>query len=494
MLANQNRMLSLAVSPDDICYCRGDKRLKVFAFAAMESTTVRQSQKHPTLCTIVVDGYRETASPVQQPEHHWRLPNTDPRNEGKYLFRLHTLDIYFWTAEDANTFVASARKKLELDQLDVVDVPPNPGSHDQAMSPVVQNLENVAIQDPAYHNGQTRNSRTVSSGVIDPLNGNTPGEETRQDTPKTQIPTALQPPDTPKAQIPAMFQPLAYNPAAPPAPEPIKHREKTPPPVDAEIGTGLAAAALRDHSQAASPQSSMSRPPYGHPQSFSLFSPQPAQSHTPSLASPPPSTGYANSQSSAGYRASSMSSFPPPPPQGGRGSVSPYTPAPSFAAPPQSPSTSASVYSQQVAPTVSAPPQSSMAPFYGKDSAPLQSPTTEVLGDSYVAGIRQPLQHLHPQYADYTPSGHEPPVGDYSSYQYSQQQQLQQQPQHHHHHHNEGSEYDIHSQVYRPTEEEAHGRKPPKPSKQPQGRVEQGVENVDKKVNRFFKKLEKKIG
>lgn len=460
---------------------------------SMESSIVRQSHKHPTLCTIIVDGYgshpEATASPVQQPEHHWRLPNTDPRNEGKYLFRLHTLDIYFWTAEDANAFVAVARKKLEVDQLDIVDVPPTPASHDQVMSPVVQNLENVAIQDPAYHNGQTRNSRTESTGVISPLNMGTSREETRQGTPKMQVPTAFQPQDTPKAQIPTMFQPLAYNPAAPPAPEPIKHREKSPPPVDAEVGTGLAAAALRDHSQAASPQSSKSRPPYGHPQSSGLFYPQPAQSHTPSLASPSPSAGHANSHSSAGYRASSVSSFPPPPPQSGRGSVSPYTPTPSVAAPPQSPSNAASVRSQQAVATFSAPPQDSMAPFYGKDSEPLQSPATEILGNSYVAGNRQPLQHLHPQYADYTPPGHEAPVGGYSNYQYSQQQQ-----QHHHHNHNQSNEYDVHSQVYRPTEEEAHGHKPSKSSKQPQGKLEQGVENVDKKVNRFFKKLEKKIG
>ena len=440
---------------------------------------MRQSHKHPTLCTVIVDGHGShhegTVSSMKRPEHHWRLPNTDPRNEGRYLFRIHTLDIYFWTAEDANTFVASARKKLEIDQLDILDIPPTPASHEQAMSPVVQNLENVAIQDPAYHNGQTRNSRTESAGVISPLNKGASGEGKRQETPKAQDATT--------------FQPLAYNPAAPPAPEPIKHREKTPPPDDAELGTGLAAAALRDHAQVAPPQSSLSRPPYGHPQSSGLYSPQPAQSNNPSLASPRPSAGYANSQSSAGYRASSVSSLPPPPPQSGKGSVSPYTPTPSYAAPPQSPSNSASVHPQQAVSTFSAPPQDSSSPFYSKGGAPLQSPASEILGDSYVAAGRQPVQHLHPQYADYTPPGHELPVGGYSNYQYSQQQS-----QHTHHHHNEGNEYDIHSQVYRPTEEEAHGHHSSKPSKQPQGKVEQGMDNVDKKVNRFFKKLEKKIG
>ena len=471
-------------------------------FTAMESTIVRQSHKHPSLCTVVVDGYGShpegTPSPLQQPEHHWRLPNTDPRSEGKYLFRLHTLDIYFWTAEDANTFVDFARKKLETNQLDVVDISPTPASHDQAMSPVVQNLENVAIQDPAYHNGQTRNSRTKSTGVKSPANVDTVKNGTGPGTEKAQSPTQFQPQDKSKAQTPTMFQPLAYNPAAPPAPEPIKHREKTPPPVDAEVGTGLAAAALRDHSQTAPSQSSMSRPPYGHSQSPGLFGPQQAQSHTPSFVSPHPSAGYANSQSSAGHRASSVSSFPPPPPpQSGRNTVSPYTPVPSFAAPPHISPNSASVSSQQISSSFSAPSQDSMVPFYGQGNAPPQSPATEILGDSYMAGVRQPLQHLHPQYADYTPPGHEPPVGGYSNYQYSQQEQQQPQPQpqqHHHHHHNAGNEYDIHSQVYRPTEEEVHGRKPSKPSKQPQGRLEQSAEHVDKKVNRFFKKLEKKIG
>lgn len=466
-------------------------QLKMMVVAAMETTVVRQSHKHPTLCTVVVDGYGShdegTMSPARQSEHHWRLPNTDPRNEGKYLFRLHTLDIYFWTAEDANTFVAFARKKLEINQLDIVDVPSTPASHDQAMSPVVQNLEKVAIQDPAYHNGQTRNSVTDSTGVISPPNMGTSGEEKNEGAPKARTPKAFQPQDTTRSENLTTFQPLAYNPAAPPAPEPIKHREKTPPPVDAEVGTGLAAAAMRDHSEAAS-QSSMSRPPYSAPRSSGLYSPQPALSHIPSLASPQISASYANSHSSAGYRASSVTSLPPPPPLSGRGSVSPYTPTPSFAAPPQNPSNSASLQSQQAVSTFSAPPQDSPAPFYGKGSTPLQSPATEILGDSYVAGVRQPLQHIHPQYADYNPSGHEPLVGGYSNYQYSQQQPS------HHHHHNEGNEYDVHSQVYRPTEEEAHRHKPPKPSKPAQGRMEHGVENVDKKVNRFFKKLEKKIG
>lgn len=307
-----------------------------------------------------------------------------------------------------------------------------------------------------------------------------------------------------KAPTPASasFQPLAYDPAAPAAPEPIKHREKTPPPTDGEEGTGLASAAYRDHTQSFSPQSSLSRPPYGQAHNSPGFmSPQPSHSHASSFASPTPSAGYPISSSSTaqGQRTSSVSSFPPPPPQSGRGSVSPYTPTPSFAPPPQSTPSAASQRSQQVGPAFSAPPQDqSQTPFYGRDSTPQESPATEILGNSYVSGIRQPLQHLQPQYANYTPAPHaqdEPEkIGGYSDYQYEPTQ-----PQHHHHHQQpQGSEYSVHSQVYRPTPEEASKHKPSKASTaapgSPAGRLEQSAGRVDKKVNSLFKRLEKRIG
>ena len=436
----------------------------------MESTTVRQSHKHPTLCTVTVDGYgarhKGTTSPVQQPEHHWRLPNTDPRNEGKYLFRLHTVDIYFWTVEDANKFMSAVQSKLQPDQVEILDAPRAPAAHKDAMSPVVQQLENVAIQDPAYHNGQTRNSRTASVGAV------------------ASPPTPIATKEAPKAQDQAAFQPLAYNPAAPPAPEPIKHREKTPPPEDAEAGTGLAGAAYRDHAQAMSPQSALSRPPYGQPGTpQGYMSPQPTQTHPSTFGSPP--------LSAQGQRNSSVTSFPPPPPQSGRGSASPYTPTPAFAAPPHNPQGATSPSSQQIATTFSPPPQESAAPFYTQGD-PQDSPATEILGNSYISGHRQPLQHLQPQYATYTPPTHAnpEPIGGYSNYQYTQQQAQ-------HAHHPQSNEYDIHSQVYRPTEEEVSKRKPSKSSAaapSPSGKLEQGAGKIDKKVNRFFKNLEKKIG
>lgn len=469
---------------------RRKQKLRANSLLAMDSTTVRQSFKHPTLCTVTVDGYNsepEGSGHVSQPEHHWRLPNTDPRNEGKYMFRLHTLDIYFWKAEDAHAFVAAVKKKLEPEHIEVLDAPPNQMSHAQLMSPVVQQLENVAVQDPAYRNGQTRNSRTTSTSV------------TRQHIDHEFQHAAGQ--ETPKASTPASFQPLAYNPAAPAAPEPIKHREKTPPPVDAEEGTGLAGAAYRDHAHSMSPQSSVSRPPYGQPENgLGSMSPQPSNSHASYVTSQTSSAGYRSSLSNAqGTRTSSVSSVAPPPPQSSRGSVSPYTPTTSFAPPPQSPQSAVSRQSQQIAPRFSAPPQDlSQAPFYRQDSNPPESPATEILGNSYVSGVRQPLQHLQPQYANYTPYSHAQEVervGGHSSHQYDQQQ-----PQHQHHHHQipQSNEYDVHSQVYRPTPEEASKSKPSKTSTaapgSPAGRLEQGAGKVDKRVNSLFKRLEKKIG
>ena len=454
----------------------------------MDHAHVRQSHKHPNLCTVTVDGYKTEqnrhAASLVQAEHHWRLPNTDPRSDGKYLFRLHTLDIYFWKPEDAHAFVAAAKSKMHPDQIEILDAPPTPAAHEQAMSPVVQQLESVAIQDPAYRNGQTRNSRTTSTSAA------TSGES---------VPGSAQAQETPKAHDPAAFKPLAYNPAAPAAPEPIKHREKTPPPVDAEEGTGLAGAAYRDHSQMAS-HSSLSRPPYSQVSSAQGYvSPQPSLPSAPSYNPPSSSTGYVNSMSPApGQRTSGVSSFPPPPPQSGQGSTASYSTTPSFAPPPQgNPSRSST---KPNTPSFSAPPQD-QAPFYRKDTNQPESPASEILGNTYVGGVRQPLQHLQPQYANYTPSpptqDQAAPIGGYSNYQYDQQQP-QQHRHHHHHQQPQDNDYDIHSQVYRPTPEEASKYKPPKASKPTPasgpGRLEQGAGKVDKKVNSFFKKLEKKVG
>lgn len=443
--------------------------------------------------TVIVDGFGGqkgvTSTPVQYPEHHWRLPNTDPRNEGKFLFRLHTLDIYFWTSEDANSFIEIVEKLLLQPQLEILDVPAALSAHEQLMSPIVQNLEKVAIQDPAYHNGQTRSSSSAAQSFSPPpvTSDNREGVQTRS-----------------KAEDSKSFQPLVYNPAAPPAPEVIKHREKTPPPPESEGGTGLAAAAYHDstrpaHQSPSQLQGSLSHPPYGQsavPPGFnSLHQGQPQNPY----ASSSPSTGYiANPTSAQDNRTSSISSFPPAPPLVSKATSSSYTNISAYAPPPQKPENSLVPHPNPVNTLFSPPPKDPRAQSYGKDPNRPDSPTAEILGNSYVGGPQQPLQHLQPQYADYleTRRQSQQPEGGYSNFQYEQQQQQQ----HHHHHHKHQSpsnEYDVHSQAYRPTESEAQRHKHRKASEntgQQPGKLEQKAEKVEKGINRLFKKVEKKIG
>ena len=438
----------------------------------MDASKIVQSHKHPTLCSVTVDGYEshEESSQSSFPSepNHWRLASTDPRNEGKFLFRLHTIDLYFWTVEDATTFVEATKRTLSPGQVEVLDAP-KPRSHSEVMSPVVQQLESIAITDPAYHNGRTKNSRTESRSVVSDVSPRVSHE-------------AISNPNA-KTEEPENYKPLAYNPAAPPAPEPIKHREKTPPPLDAEAGTGLAAAAYNDQAQAFSPtpgQSHLSPPPPPPPSniggttygSLGYVSPPPIQPFSGPHVSPSTSARHLSTSSpyAPGHRASSVSSIPPPPPQSAEKKPAP---APVFGPPPQDPNPH----------------------LYGSSAAPLVSPTTQILGNSYL-DQQQPLQHLQPQYADYLQSHsppQQPPVGGYSNYQYDPSN-----PHHHHgKHHSQANDYDVHSQVYRPTEEEAHSHGRPHKSSSPgqkPGRLEGRAEKAEKGVNRFLKKLEKKIG
>ncbi|MCJ1292423.1 hypothetical protein MMC34_003973 [Xylographa carneopallida] len=455
----------------------------------LDSAKISQSYKHPTLCTIVVDGFHSRlgskSSPISQDNHHWRLPSTDPRDEGKFLFRLHTIDLYFWTVQDSQTFLAAVRRSLQEEQLDI-ESPVVLEPHVGAMSPVVQQLENVAITDPAYHNGQTRNSRTTSIPTSSPAR-----------VPPTH--------EDPRKQEAADFTPLAYNPAAPPAPEVIKHREKTPPPPEAVTGTGLAAAAYHDQVQASRPQNStaFSAVPPAHLQSPppNMQSPQaysgPPQSHASSAYGPSSPSGphiTSPSASAQGNRASSISSLPPPPPKSTGTTHNPYFPPTnitSFAPPPSSSNSVASPQSQNRNPAFAPPPPNPNAHLMGPGITPMESPATQILGNSYVAGPPQPLQHLHPQYADYLSSRPQQPqpVGGYSNYKYNNQQSY---------HHGGDEDYSIHNQVYRPTEEESHGHGRHRPSDagpgQQPGRLEARAEKAEKGINSFLRKLEKKIG
>lgn len=56
------------------------------------------------------------------------------------------------------------------------------------------------------------------------------------------------------------------------------------------------------------------------------------------------------------------------------------------------------------------------------------------------------------------------------------------------------TDYSIHQQVYRPTENEADKHRKQRETAPPKGKLEQRAGSLEKGVTGFLKKLEKKIG
>ncbi|KAJ5959919.1 uncharacterized protein N7479_007069 [Penicillium vulpinum] len=451
-------------SPEQDAFCGG-----------LSNVHIRHSAQFPTLCTLTVDAH--TVSPQQQyahdtPQHEWRLPSGDPRDDPKEVrdfARLHTLDIYFWTQEDADDFLDTVIRLLSNAQVET-DREPAPQPQ-QNISSVVQQLETVAVSDPAYQNGQTRNSRSEPTSTTAPVAQAPPPTSSFPPPPPSGPPvdqrlSAGSIPAAEEKKDPASFAPLPYNPAAPAAPEPIQYREKTPPPEDGMNGTGLAAAVAADSGMPYTPPHQMiggapgvggyASPPSSTP---GLQYAGPPVAAPPAFASPPPSVGIQHSNTfptaSPGmhghsYSQSSLSG------QGGQG-VQQYNTSRqgsmSFAPPPQDPN--AHLYDQNV---------------YG--AAQAQSP---------------------PQYQA-APAA---PIGGFSNYSYDKTQGQQQQQQQQHQ--RAGSEYDIHSQLYRPTEVEAgshyqkYAQKAMKNPGQRPRKLEDRAERLEGGMNRFFKKLERKL-
>lgn len=240
----------------------------------LDQTHLRYSYKQHCKVSLTV------ADNVDQGE--WHLPTYDPRNENKYHYKLHSLDIYFWTQQDALQFVNGVRRVIQPSQVEVLDEP-GPPPQPAPMSSVVQNLENMAVSDPQYGAAKAP-SQPISHGFAPP--------------PKAP------PPSTEAA--PATFVPMAYNPAAPAAPEAIQHREKTPPP-DEDPLNPLAVAVAYDY----------------HKQPFTPGMPPPSQFPLKSPGLPPPQFG-AIPQHPSLHRAATMpvqsglgspygSTFPGPP-------------------------------------------------------------------------------------------------------------------------------------------------------------------------------------
>jgi hypothetical protein len=369
---------------------------------------------------LTVDG--QTGQQIPPPNtQEWHLPTFDPRNENKYMYKLHTVDIYFWTKEDALQFVNGIRRVLPAAQLTVLDEPVAPPPHQEDMSPIVQKLENVAISDPSYQQGRTRDSRTTTAAFPGP-------------------PISA----TPQSEESSNFAPMAYNPAAPAAPEAIKHREKTPPPEDGAANP-LAAAAASDQGQTFGPtypQQGFSGP-LGQPQT-SYFTGAPAPPPQQSVQSP--------------FAQHFQNTFAAPP-------TAATVAAPYGQAPPSA--TAPPAYQQQASSHV---PVTQYANYPGSPNSAMTTPGI------YSPGVSSPLT---------TPGFHAPgaPPGGYSQFQYGSQ--INSTPL--------MNDYSIHQQLYRPTEEESAHHKA-KALKPPRGKLEQRAGQVEKGVGSLLKKLEKKIG
>jgi hypothetical protein len=394
---------------------------------ALDGAHIQYSYKHSTLVTVTVDPQivqRNSGTPADSEE--WHLPTFDPQNENKYMYKLHTVDLYFWTKEDALLFVNGVRRVLPQQQIAIQDEPIAPEAHVDDMSPVVQKLENVAITDPSYQQGRTRDSRTTTTALPGP-------------------PISA----TPQSQEASNFAPLAYNPAAPAAPETIQHREKTPPPEDGAANP-LAAAATSDHGQAYGG-------PFQNPGAFSgpPQQPPPQQSYFPSIPAAPAAAPQPTTVQSP-YAQHFQHSFAPPP------SASTNTSSP-YASVPTNPPPGPPAYTPQQQTHI---PVTQYANYPG---SPGMSP-----GMTSPSFAPPPLTH----------SATAPP-GGFVQYNYAQN--------------SSGlsgnrplmNDYSIHQQLYRPTESEISSKQ--KPLKKGT-RLESGAGALENRVTGFLKKLEKRVG
>ncbi|PSK34218.1 hypothetical protein B9Z65_8544 [Elsinoe australis] len=427
----------------------------------LDNILLNYAQKQPNLVTVTVNGVPpKPAASQANDQSTWSLPVHDMRREQKYLYKLHTLDFYFWTADDAAKFVEASRRVLPEQQLHL-DMPAQRHSavsqkshseHQDAHHPVIQQLEQAAISEPYRPRADIASTAQLA----------TQGRESRS---SNQAPSSTGTPVT----LPV---PAPYNPAAPTAPEPIAHREKTPPPPDAANGNGLAAAAASENPGAQ----------YAVQNNY-----QQQANHTPQQPYFP-----------GRQQSSTSNSFPPPPPGSPPGALSqPQTPS-FFPGPPQpqrmssAPSTQYATMPQQLfGSPVQSPQYSQYTPVQSPGFASQQTPTG-----------------FPPPPPGGPPSAGVPPPG-FSNYTYSAGPQT-----------GYASQQDtaVHQQFYRPTEAEtipqghvgshasltaALGQQDGSSQSQPQptnatgavkaGRFDERIGRVEKGVNKWLKKLDQKI-
>lgn len=340
-------------------------------------TYVTYSYRHSCMVTLTVGD-----TPGDQ---EWHLPTFDPRNENKYHYKLHSLDIYFWTQNDALQFLNNIRRILPASQIDVQD---EPGTSSVAMSPIVQQLENTVLSDPIY---------SMPNAIPGPPPGAPPGA--------SPIDAPLSAASGHSSIAPAVFVPMAYNPAAPAAPEQHQAREKTPPP---EEDTGnlnpLAAAMAVDYQM--SPFTPGFRLPPNHPAANGLASPRFPTSGPMGFA-PPPQVGI---QRAATMPASPYISIPPPQLQttGMPSSIMP-------AAPPPAPAPMATYNAAALPQNLFDIHEHKANPLYNPETqvpAPLASPPLSadysLHGQAYAGPITSPTFGPQQQKQQHAPQQHQP--------------------------------------------------------------------------------------
>ncbi|KAH7078766.1 hypothetical protein BKA63DRAFT_408714 [Paraphoma chrysanthemicola] len=417
------------------------------AFAGLLDTVrVNHTYKQPCLFTLTVDGFRsQNGSPAPSPHQdmsQWHLPTPDPTSQGKYMYRLHTVDIYFWTPDDATLFSDSLRRVMQPHQLQLIPNPQAIPAHaehkNDALSPVIARLESAAI---------SQSSRSPSISGTQPFPG---------------PPTAPAPASSPPTGGPG-YAPMAYNPAAPAAPEPIAHREKTPPPPDVEDGTGLGSAAGHDHHASQ----------YGNPLQAS-FAPQPTSG--PYKPGPPaPGQGFSGPPQPGIQRTNTQGSFPGPP-----------SSTPSFAPPPTAPPPGQ--YDGQTPPPGIQRTSTMPTPQYANYP---QSPGFPPAPQSPPAHASLPSPGFPPQQQhQYQPLASPPPSG-YGQFQYGSTSGQVPGTNPHDPHSNPHS---LHQQLYRPSEQEHAVVDHTNPNAPPRNsNMGKRVDKVEKGVGKFLKKLDKKF-
>ncbi|KAI0389108.1 hypothetical protein F5Y17DRAFT_144272 [Xylariaceae sp. FL0594] len=432
----------------------------------LDRTRVRYSYKQQCLVNIIVDGIPGGSPPDPS---QWHLPTYDPRNENIYHYRLHSLDIYFWTRDDALQFVNGIRRVLPAAQVEVADEPAapaaSPQSHGQQhgysdsqdmVNPLVQRLESAAISGSVSsqpHHQQQQQSGGIPSFAPPPPPPPISGGGGLGGQPQP-------------AQSPQSFAPMAYNPAAPPERERYQHREKTPPPED-DGHDPLAAALARD-------QAAPFSPGYGQ----TTFAPPGAAGiggggpMSPGLPPPVTSPGFPPSQYAHLQRAVTMPVLGSPGLSGAYYGGANYPGSPSFAPPPTTTTTTAGTPYQPTPPQQQIHATPTPPPSHGQPQQP-QTP-----------GLPPPPG----------------PPGGYSQYSYGSPAPAPVPPGPQ----AAGVDYSVHQQVYRPTSQEYavggghHHNKQQKPK--PEGgdekpsKLGQSAERLERGVTGMLRKFEKKFG